>query len=107
MYIHIDMVGVIEKDVLAALAKTASEWARNMNEQISLAKYDLVANICHDSSGAQELTVKAGHSTGQSNAAAKAAATAKVIPYIYIYIYIYIFLHIYIYMYIYVYKHSI
>jgi hypothetical protein len=54
------MVGVIEKDVLVALAKTAIEWARSMNEQISLAKYDLVANICHDSSGAQELTVKAG-----------------------------------------------
>jgi hypothetical protein len=54
------MIGVIEKDVLVALAKTASEWARSMNEQISLAKYDLVANICHDSSGAQELTVKAG-----------------------------------------------
>lgn len=54
------MVGVMEKDVLVALAKSASEWARSMNEQISLAKYDLVANICHDSSGAQELTVKAG-----------------------------------------------
>mmetsp|Transcript_28280 Transcript_28280/g.27113 ORF Transcript_28280/g.27113 Transcript_28280/m.27113 type:complete len:627 (+) Transcript_28280:162-2042(+) len=74
-----DMVGMIEKEVLVSLAKTASEWARNMNEQISLAKYDLVANICHDSSGAQELTVKAGHSTGQSNAAAKAAATAKAL----------------------------
>ena len=29
------------------------EWAVSMKAQLAAAKYDLVANICHDSSGAQ------------------------------------------------------
>jgi hypothetical protein len=32
---------------------TAVEWGTSLKAQLLQAKYDLVANVCHDSSGAQ------------------------------------------------------
>lgn len=47
------MFNIIEKDILLTLAYSVMEWAVSMRAQLAAAKYDLVANICHDSSGAQ------------------------------------------------------
>ena len=47
------MFNFIEKESLLSLAYSAMDWAVSMRAQLAAAKYDLVANICHDSSGAQ------------------------------------------------------
>ena len=40
-----------------SLAVQAVEWGASILSQLHSAKYDLVANVCHDSSGAQVSTV--------------------------------------------------